>query len=94
VSGVASETRLVRDQEALAAVVDDDTVMFSPQQDTYFGLDPIGGRVWELLERPRSFDELCALLRDEYKVDAETCRADVGVLVDQLRVAGLVRDVA
>jgi hypothetical protein len=89
---MASEGRLVRDEGTLAAVVDDDTVMFSPQQDTYFGLDPIGGRVWELLERPRSIDEVCALLCDEYEVDAETCRADVGALIDQLRAAGLVRD--
>jgi Coenzyme PQQ synthesis protein D (PqqD) len=83
---------LIRSQETLAAVVDGDTVMFSPRQDTYYGLDSIGGRVWELLEHPRTLDELCAILRGEYDVDAETCRTDVAALVEQLREAGLVRD--
>lgn len=93
-SGVTNDRRLVRSQETLAAVVDGDTVMFSPQRDTYFGLDPIGGRVWELLEQPRSLDELCAVLCDEYDVDADICRTDVGALIDEMREAGLVRDAA
>jgi PqqD family protein of HPr-rel-A system len=89
---MATEHRLVRSEQTLAAVVDDDTVMFSPEQGVYFGLDPVGGRVWELLERPHTLDELCAILRDEYDVDAETCRTDVAALIAELREAGLVRD--
>jgi Coenzyme PQQ synthesis protein D (PqqD) len=90
---MAGNTRLLRNEETLAALVDDDTVMFSPQQDAYFGLDAVGGRVWELLERPRSIDEVCAILREEYDVDPKTCRADVAALIEQLREAKLVRDV-
>jgi hypothetical protein len=89
---MATEDRLVRSEQTLAAVVDGDTVMFSPEQGVYFGLDPVGGRVWELLESPRSLGELCAILRDEYDVDAETCLTDVATLIEQLREAGLVRD--
>ena len=66
--------------------------MFSPDQGAYFGLDEIGSRVWELLEEPRSIDELCATLRGEYDVDPETCRGDVTALVERLREAKLVRE--
>jgi hypothetical protein len=84
--------RLVRSEEPLTAFVDGDTVMFSPDQGAYFGLDPIGTRIWDLLEQPRSIDEICATLCREYEVDAERCRAEVAALVDDMRASGLVRD--
>jgi hypothetical protein len=91
---MGSAGRLVRSGEPLTALVDGETVMFSPEQGAYFGLDPIGTRVWELLEEPRTIDDMCAILRHEYDVEAETCRTDVVALVEQLREAKLVSEVA
>lgn len=91
---MAADARLVRSEEPLTAVVDGETVMFAPDQSAYFGLDEIGTRVWHLLGEPRSIDELCAILREDYDVDPETCRADVRALVDELREAGLVSEAA
>jgi hypothetical protein len=90
---MAEVARLVRSEEPLTALVDGETVMFSPDRGVYFGLDPIGTRVWELLGEPRSLDDLCAILGDEYEVDPDTCRTDVGALVEELREAKLVREV-
>jgi hypothetical protein len=91
---VAEQPRLVRNEEPLSALVHGETVMFSPEQGEYFGLDEIGTRVWDLLERPRSLDEVCTALCSEYDVDPQTCRHDVAALVGQLREANLVRDAA
>jgi hypothetical protein len=91
---MTGEVRLVRSEEPLTALVDGETVMFSPDQSAYFGLDEVGTRVWDLLGEPRSIDEVCAILRDEYDVEPERCRADVVALVDQLRAAELVREAA
>jgi hypothetical protein len=90
---LGAEARVVRSEEPLTALVDGETVMFSPGQGAYFGLDPVGTRVWELLEQPRSIDDVCAALRSEFDVDAETCRADVEALIERLREAELVRTV-
>jgi hypothetical protein len=86
--------RLVRSDEPLTALVHGETVMFSAAQGAYYGLDEIGTRVWGLLERPSSIEELCAVLREEFDVDAETCHRDVAALVGELREADLVREVA
>jgi Coenzyme PQQ synthesis protein D (PqqD) len=86
--------RLIRSAEPLTALVDDDTVMFSPEQGAYFGLDAIGTRVWQLLEEPRSLEDVCATLRGEFDVDEETCRRDVEDLIEQLREASLVCEAA
>lgn len=91
---MTERTRFVRSAEPLTALVDGETVMFSPDQSAYFGLDAIGTRIWELLERPRSLPEVCATLCSEYEVDLDTCRRDVAILVEQLREAQLVREAA
>lgn len=86
--------RVVRSEQPLTAMVGREVVMLAPNQGAYFGLNEVGTRVWELLERPRSIDEVCSVLQDEFEVDAETCRREVLALLDQLREASLVRDAA
>jgi hypothetical protein len=83
------ETVIARRGELLTAAVDGDLVMLDPKSSVYFGLDPVGNRIWELLERPRSVDELCHALEGEFDVTAETCQADVLGFLEQLSDAEL-----
>ena len=57
-----------RRSEPLTASVDGETVMLDAERGSYFALGPVGSRIWELLEEPRTFDELCDALQDEYAV--------------------------
>jgi Coenzyme PQQ synthesis protein D (PqqD) len=57
----------------------------------YFGLDPVGTRIWELLASGRSSDEIVGALTAEYDVDAETCRADLARFLGTLRDNELVQ---
>ena len=70
----------------------DETVMFHPDVGKYFALDAVGSRVWELLERPATVDELCARLTAEFDVDAATCAEQVLALVADLRASQLVEE--
>lgn len=60
----------------------------------YYGLDPIGAKVWFLLERPRSFAEISAALVDEYDVHVDQCRRDLDELLASLEDAGLIEIVS
>jgi len=58
-------------------------VLYSPQDEVYFGLNPVGVRVWELLPPvSQNLDEVCGILAGEY--------ADVAELLDELAKLGLV----
>ena len=48
-----STSRVARVPEAIAAVVDGQTVILSPLDYSYHALDPVGARVWELLREMR-----------------------------------------
>lgn len=67
-------------------------VLFSTTDEVYFGLNSVGARVWELLPpASETLDELCAVLAKEYpEVSADTIRADVNELLEELTAHGLV----
>jgi hypothetical protein len=57
----------------------------------YFGLDELGGRIWEHLRAGKSPAEIAALLAPSYDVAETTVLDDVLRLVDELVERGLVR---
>ncbi|MDB5679099.1 PqqD family peptide modification chaperone [Sphingomonas bacterium] len=68
---------IYRDGDWLSTRVGDDLVMMSAAQGNYLRLSEVGARVWELLEQPRSRDDLHAVLVAEYDVAPEVCRAAI-----------------
>lgn len=80
--------------EVLHSKVDDEVVLMSVANDAYIGLDPIASRIWELLETPKSLEELCALLMEEYEVDLETCIRDTLSFLEEMEEKGLMEKVA
>ncbi len=56
----------------------------------YFGLNPVGARVWQLVAAPRKVSEILATLLSEYEVPADRCRADLFALLQKLQEAGLI----
>ncbi|MCL2541508.1 MAG: PqqD family peptide modification chaperone [Nocardioidaceae bacterium] len=43
----------------------------------YLGLDEVGQRIWDLLERPATLEDLVATLTAEYDVSDADCARDV-----------------
>jgi hypothetical protein len=83
---------LVRDdEELLTTVVDGELIGMSVEQGACYGLNSVGTRIWELLAEPRSIDDLCDQLTDEYDVEDDECLREVLELVEDLRAEGLVK---
>ena len=79
-----------RQGDWLSAKVGDELVMMSAASRHYVGLSPVGARIWELIEQPRSLDDVCALLQDEYDVTAVVCRGEVEAFLRELMDHGAV----
>jgi coenzyme PQQ synthesis protein D (PqqD) len=56
----------------------------------YYGLDPVGATIWNLIQQPRSVEEICARVMAEYDVGAERCQSDVLALLAELHSRGLI----
>lgn len=76
--------------EVLFQEVGGEAVLLSLASERYFGLNPVGMRIWQLLARDSSlqsaFDALCV----EYEVAPERLQSDLLALVAELAEAGLV----
>ena len=66
-------------------------VLYSTEEEVYFGLNPVGVRVWELLPPAhQSLDEIVRVIASEYSgVGEDVIRADVSELIDELIKLGL-----
>lgn len=53
------------------------TAMMSIQNGEYYGLDDIGSREWELIEKPVKVSDLIDTLLERSDVDRGTCEKDV-----------------
>ena len=64
--------------------MDGELVMMGQEQGEYYGLRDVAASTWQHLAEPRTPDELCALVAEEYDVTADACRDDVASFIDEL----------
>lgn len=78
----------------IAREVSGEMVLMDLQSGTYFALDPIGARVWELLEQGLTLSMICDAIHAEYDAPRETIENDVGELCGDLLEKKLLVSVA
>lgn len=83
-------SRIARSPDVLVQELDGEAVLLNLESERYFGLDPVGTRVWALLEERTSLDAVHETLLAEFEVEPERLRADLLQLVGELAGAGLV----
>jgi hypothetical protein len=81
---------IVATTEQVSCSLNEESCILNLKNSVYYGLDPVGARVWDLLREPRTVsDVLDALLRD-YNVEAELCERNLFDLLENLQVEGLI----
>lgn len=68
-----------------------ETVLLNLNTGVYFGLDPIGTRIWHLVQAGRSLSQILAALLDEFDVEPARCESDLRQLVASLCEQGLLQ---
>lgn len=77
--------------DVISREVGEGTVMLDLAKGAYFGLDPVGGRMWQLLGEGRTLTGVCDAIVEEFDVTREVVERDLLALVDQLRAEGLLQ---
>jgi hypothetical protein len=67
-----------------------EVVILNLADGVYYGLDPVGARIWALLQEPRTVAELRDAMLAEYEVEPERCERDILMLLRELAAAGLI----
>jgi len=85
------ETRVSIPNDVLFSESEGEAVLLNLQTGKFFGLDPTGTRIWHFLVESGSLGMAYTRMLDEYDVDAESLRADMLALADQLAAHGLIQ---
>jgi Coenzyme PQQ synthesis protein D (PqqD) len=81
---VTLNDRLEASPDVVARVVGGETMLLDLASGTYFGLDDIGGKIWDLIERGSSLAQVCNAIEQDYAVEREVLEQDVLKLAAEL----------
>ena len=87
---VSFNQKLVVTQDTLINVIEGESVLLNLKSESYFGLDQVGTRMWNLLTTSDSIRSAYTTLLDEYDVPEERLRLDMQDLIEALISNGLV----
>jgi hypothetical protein len=76
--------------EVLFQTLEDESVLLNLKSGVYLGLDPVGTRIWQLMDEHDSLAEIAGRIVAEYDVTPERCEADLLTLVADMERHGLV----
>jgi|SRR5262245_11375481 len=83
------DQKLIVTEDTLINVIEGESVLLNLKSEKYFGLDPVGTRMWTLLTTSDSIQSAYETLLDEYDVGAEKLRLDMQGLIEKLIANGL-----
>lgn len=63
--------------------------LLSIKNGAYYGMDPVGSRVWELIAQPVRTSAVCETLLGEFNVEKSVCERQVLTFLQQLADADL-----
>jgi coenzyme PQQ synthesis protein D (PqqD) len=74
----------------MSSPIGDDVAILGLDRGEYYGLNPTGARIWELLQKPIRVRDIHTAIVEEFEVEEDTAREDLLALLGQLREAGLI----
>lgn len=83
-SNIPPDQLFIRKKEIIDAKINNESVMMCMERSSYFSLDEIGTRVWDILAEPYSLRRVCDILIREYDIDHLTAMIEIGTLIQDL----------
>lgn len=81
---------VVVSQDQVSSDLAGESVILNLKSGTYYGLNEVGSRVWELIQEPKTVQDIYDSILQEYDVEVQTCQRDVQTLLNDLLTAQLV----
>ena len=82
---------LILSPDVLSQEVSGETVLLDLESESYFGLDAVGTRIWQLIRDSGDLRTVYNTLLEEYEVDEPRLRADLEALITNACEQGLIR---
>ena len=87
---ITTATIVVASKDQVSCDLAGEAAILGLQNGVYYGLDPIGARIWSLIQTPTAVSAVRDAIVSEYDVEAERCERDLLELLQQLAEQRLV----
>jgi len=77
-------------QDQVSTNLEDEAVILHLRKGVYYGLNPVGARIWSFLQEPHSVGEIRDMILEEYDVAPQSCEQDILELLKELLSNGLI----
>jgi len=57
--------------------LEDEVVILSLKDGVYYGLNPVGARIWNIIKEPRSVKEILNIILAEFEVEPKRCQEEL-----------------
>lgn len=75
----------------IGRIVDEEAVLVLPEQGQVKVLNPVGARIWTMIDGVHSIREIAALIGQEYEVDLQQAEADTLQFIGDLEQRKVLR---
>ncbi len=87
---ITERSWIVAAKELIWSDLDGEVVILNLRDGIYYGLDPVGAAIWQLVQEPRTVLQIRDCLLQEYDVEPDVCLQDVLALLADLAARQIV----
>ncbi len=81
---ITIDSIIVVADEVVSCDLDGEAAILDVKDGIYYGLDPVGAKIWNLIQKPVVLEDVVKIIMNEYDVDKDRCTNDIFELVEEL----------
>lgn len=87
---ISMHSVVVAAKEGLSRTIEKEVAILNLKNSTYYGLDPVGAYVWNLMQQPTSVVEVRKAMLAKFEIDESRCERELLDLLSQMWREGLI----
>ena len=83
-------SKVLQSKDQLSCDLGGEAALLNLKTGRYYCLNPMGARIWNLIQQPKTLQEIRDTVVNEYEVDPARCVSDLFALIERLEAEGLI----
>jgi hypothetical protein len=89
-TGIMMDSIVVAIKDQMSCDLAGEAIILSIKTGVYYTLNPVGSRIWSMIQEPVQVGKVRDIITSEYNVDREMCEKDLISLFGELEKEGLI----
>lgn len=77
-------------KEQISSDLGGEAIILNLKSGVYHGLNEVAAKIWNIIQNPKSVNDVRTILLEEYEVDFQQCDRDLKELLQELTKVGLI----